>query len=214
MLVFCPQVFISLYQDSCHSSSYFIPKQHYLKQEGRGKGQKQTNKQTISLQASLLLWKENLPLPAKSSVDFTSLPGTGSHDHPLSSVRFSPSIMSDSLRPHGLQHARFPCPSTTPRVTQTQVQQVGDAIQPPHPLSLPFCPALVFSSIRVSSSESVLRNRWPKYWSFSFSISPSNEYSGLISFRTDWLDLLTVQGTLKSLPQHHSSKAWILLITL
>ena len=68
----------------------------------------------------------------------------------------------------------------------------------------------IFSSIRVFSSESVLHIRWPKYWSFSFSISPSNEYSGLISFRMDWLDLLAVQGTLKSLLQHHSSKASIL----
>ena len=75
------------------------------------------------------------------------------------------------------------------------------------------CPLLlpsVFPSIRVFSNESLLRIRWPKYWSFSFSISPSNEYSGLISFRMDWLDLLTVQGTLKSLLQHHSSKALIL----
>ena len=71
-------------------------------------------------------------------------------------------------------------------------------------------PPSIFLSIRVFSDESVLRIRWPKYWSFSFSISPSNEYSGLISFRVDWLDLLTVQGTLKSLLQHHSSKASIL----
>ena len=77
---------------------------------------------------------------------------------------------------------------------------------PCHPLSLPS----VFPSIRVSSNESVLHIRWPKYWSFSFSISPSNEYSGLISFRMDWLDLLAVQGTLKSLLQHYSSKASIL----
>ena len=76
-----------------------------------------------------------------------------------------------------------------------------------HPLLLP---PSIFSSIRVFSNESVLHIRWPKYWSFSFSISPSNEYSGLISFRMDWLDLLAVQGTLKSLLQHHSSKASIL----
>jgi len=76
-----------------------------------------------------------------------------------------------------------------------------------HPL---FLPPLSIPSIRVFSNESVLRIRWPKYWSFSFSISPSNEYSGLISFRIDWLDLLAVQGTLKSLLQHHSSKASIL----
>ena len=77
-----------------------------------------------------------------------------------------------------------------------------------HPLLL--LPS-IFPSIRVFSKESVLHIRWPKYWSFSFSISPSNEYSGLISFRMDWLDLLAVQGTLKSLPQHHSSKGSILL---
>ena len=74
----------------------------------------------------------------------------------------------------------------------------------------PFLPPSIFPSIRVFSNESVLHIRWPKYWSFSFSISPSNEYSGLISFRMDWLDLLGVQGTLKSLLQHHSSKASIL----
>ena len=74
-------------------------------------------------------------------------------------------------------------------------------------------PLLIFPSIRVFSSESVLHIRWPKYWSFSFSISPSNEYSGLISFRMDWLDLLAAQGTLKSLLQHHSSKASILHCT-
>ena len=76
-----------------------------------------------------------------------------------------------------------------------------------HPLLLP---PSIFPSIKVFSDESVLRIRWPKYWSFSFSISPSNEYSGLISFRMDWLDLLAVQGTLKSLLQHHNSKAWVL----
>ena len=77
-------------------------------------------------------------------------------------------------------------------------------------LCCPFLPPLIFPSIRVFSNESVLRIRWPKYWSFSFNISPSNEYSGLISFRMDWLDLLAVQGTFKSLLQHHSSKASIL----
>ena len=86
---------------------------------------------------------------------------------------------------------------------------VGDAIQSSHPLSSP-SPAPNPSSIRVFSDESTLHMRWPKYWSFSFSIIPSNEHPGLISFRTDWLDLLAVQGTLKSLLQHHSSKASIL----
>ena len=87
--------------------------------------------------------------------------------------------------------------------TQTQVHRVGDAIQPSHPLSSPFLPPIP-PSIRVFSNESTLRIRRPKYWSFSFSFSPSNEHPGLISFRMDWLDLLAVQGTLKSLLQHIS----------
>ena len=91
--------------------------------------------------------------------------------------------------------------------TQTHVHWVGDAIQPSHPLSSLLLLPSIFPSIRVFPSESVLPIRWPKYWSFSFNISPSNEYPGLISFSVDWLDLLAVQGTLKSLLQHHSSKA-------
>ena len=90
------------------------------------------------------------------------------------------------------------------------VHQVSDAIQPSHPLSSPSPPSFNLSQHQVFSRELVLCIRWPKYWSFSFSISPSNEYSGLISYRIDWLDLLVVQGTLKSLLQHHSSKASIL----
>ena len=97
-----------------------------------------------------------------------------------------------------------------PELTQTHVHRVGDAIQPSHPLSSPSPPAPNPTSIRVFSSESTLHMRWPKYWSFHFSISPSNEHSGLISFRMDWLDLLAVQGTPKGLLQHHSSKASIL----
>ena len=97
-----------------------------------------------------------------------------------------------------------------PELTQTHVHRVSDAIQPSHPLSSPSPPAPNPPSIRVFSNESTLRLRWPKYWSFSFSISPSSEYSGLISFRMDWLDLLAVQGTLKSLLQHHRSKTSIL----
>ena len=97
-----------------------------------------------------------------------------------------------------------------PEFTQAHVHWVGDAIQPSHPLSSPSPPALSLSQCQVFSNESVLRIRWTKYWSFSFSLSPSNEYLGLISFRIDWLDLLAVQGTLKSLLQHHSSKASIL----
>ena len=116
--------------------------------------------------------------------------------------------MSDSLRPHGLQHSRPPCPSPTPGVYQTHVYWVSDAIQLSHPPTLLLLPS-IFSSIRVFSNESVLI-RGTKYWSFSFRISPSNEYSGLISFRIDWLDLLAVQGTLESLLPYHSSKASIL----
>ena len=97
-----------------------------------------------------------------------------------------------------------------PEFAQTLVHRVGDAIQPSHPLSSPSPSTLNFSHIRVFLNESVLHIKWPKYWSFSFSISHSNEHSGLISFRMDWLDLLAVQVTLKSLLQHHSSKASIL----
>ena len=95
-------------------------------------------------------------------------------------------------------------------LAQTHVHGVGDAIQPSHPLSSPSPSAFNLAQIRVSSNESVLCINWPKYWRFSFSISPSNEYSGLISFRIDQLDLLEVQGILKSLLQHHSLKASIL----
>jgi len=94
-----------------------------------------------------------------------------------------------------------------PELAQTHVHRVSNAIQPSHPLLLP---PSIFPSIRVFSNEYILHIRWPKYWSFSFNISPSNEYSGLTSFRMDWWDLFAVQGTLKSLLQHHSSKASIL----
>ena len=97
-----------------------------------------------------------------------------------------------------------------PEFTQTYIHRVSDAIQPSHPLSSPSPPAPIPPSIRVFSKESTLRMRWPKYWSFSFSIIPSKEIPGTISFRMDWLDLLAVQGTLQSLLQHHSSKASIL----
>ena len=93
--------------------------------------------------------------------------------------------------------------------TQTHAHWVGDATQPSHPLSSLLILPPIPPSIRVFSNESTLCMRWPKYWSFSFSISPSKEHSGLISFRMDWLDLLAVQGTLKSFLQHHSSKASI-----
>ena len=97
-----------------------------------------------------------------------------------------------------------------PEFTQTHVHQVSDAIQPSHPLSSPSPPAPNPSQHQGLSNESTLRMRWPKYWSFSFRIIPSKEHPGLISFRMDWLDLLAVQGNLKNLLQHHSSKASIL----
>ena len=120
------------------------------------------------------------------------------------------SVQSQSRRilcdPMDCSTPGLPVHHQLPELAQTHVHQVRDAIQPSHlcpPLLLPS----VSPSIRVFSSESVLPIRWPKYWSFSFSISPSNEYSELISFRMDWLDLLADQGTRKSLLQHHSSKA-------
>ena len=118
--------------------------------------------------------------------------------------------MSDSLQPHELQHVRPPCPLATPGVYSNSCplsRWCHLTISSCHPLLL--LPS-IFPSIRVLSNDSVLPIRWPKYWSFSFSISPSSEHPGLISSRMDWLDLLAVQGTLKSLLQHHSSKASIL----
>ena len=113
----------------------------------------------------------------------------------LSSVQFSWSVVTNFLQPNWLQHARLPCPSPTLELTQTQ--SIESVIPSNHLIPChPFLPPWIFPSIRIFSSESVLCIRWPEYWSFSFSISPSSEYSGLISFR---LDLLAVQGTLKSL---------------
>ena len=128
----------------------------------------------------------------------------------LSSANFSLSVVSDSLWPHGLQHTRLPCPSPTPRAYSNS----GPSSWWCHPTTSSSHPLLLLPSVfprnRLFSNESVFHIRWPKHWSFSFSISPSNEHPGLISFRMDWLDLLAVQGTLKSLLQHHSSKACII----
>ena len=126
------------------------------------------------------------------------------------SVQFSHSVVSHCLQPHGLQHARPPCPSLSPGVHSNSCPSswwchptISSSVDP-------FSSHLQSFPASRSSNESTLYMRWPKYWSFSFSISPSNEHPGLISFRMDWLDLLAVQGTLKSLLQHHSSKASIL----
>ena len=126
----------------------------------------------------------------------------------LSQMLFSRSLVSDSLWPHGLQHSRPPCPSPTPGVYSNSCP----LCQWCHPtisssvVSFSSCP----QSFPASGSFQMSQFRLPKYWSFGFNISPSNEYSGLISFRMDWLDLLVVQGTLRSLLQYHSSKASVL----
>ena len=104
----------------------------------------------------------------------------------------------------------FLIPHSLPEFAQTHVHWVSDAIQPSHPLSPRLLLPTIFPSIRVFSNESAFQIRWSKYWSFSFSISPSSEYAGLISFRIDWFDLLAVQKALKSLLQHHNSKASVL----
>ena len=119
--------------------------------------------------------------------------------------------MSDSLQPHGVQHNQTSLSITSSwsllKFMSIESMMPSNHLILCHPLLL--LPS-IFPSIRVSSNEAVLHTRWPKYWSFSFNINPSNEYSGLISFRIDWFDLLAVQGTLKSLLQHHTSKASIL----
>ena len=125
-----------------------------------------------------------------------------------SSVQFSRSVVSDSLRPRESQHARLPSPSSTPGVYSNSCLSsrwchlaISSSVSP-----FSSCPQ---SPIRVFSNESTLRMKWPEYWGFSLSISSSSEHPGLVSFRMDWLDLLAVQGTLKSLLQHHGSKASI-----
>ena len=118
--------------------------------------------------------------------------------------------MANSLRPMNCSMPGLPVYHQLSESTQTHVHTVGDAIQTSHLLSPLLLLPSIFPRIRVFSNESALRSRWPKYRSFSFSISPSNEHPGLISFRMGWLDLLAVQGTLKSLLQHRSSKASIL----
>ena len=129
--------------------------------------------------------------------------------HLFISVPFSHSMASDSMWPYGLQHARLPSLSPTPRACSNSCPLSQWCHPKISSSALLFLPS-IFPSIRGFSKELILRIRWPKYWSFSFSIRPSNEYSRLVSFRIDWLDLLAVQETLKNLLQHHSSKASIL----
>ena len=117
--------------------------------------------------------------------------------------------MPNSCNPMDYSTPGFSVHHQLPEPAQTHVHQVSDAIQPSQPLSFPSPPAFNLSQHQVFSNESVLHIRWPKYWSFSFNIRPSSEHPGLISIRMNWLDLLAVQGTLKSLLQHHSSKASI-----
>ena len=139
-------------------------------------------------------------------------PWKKSYDQPQ--IRISCSVLSNSLRPHESQHARPPCPSPTPGVHSDSIQTLTsiESVMPSSHLSL--CHPLFLlppipPTIRVFSNESTLCMRWPKYWSYSFSIIPSKEIPGLI-FRMDWLHLLAVQGTLKSRLQHHSSNSLVL----
>ena len=135
----------------------------------------------------------------------------GIRSYQFSSVQFSRSVMSNSLWPHGLQHARPPCPSPNPGVYSNSCPLSRWCHPTVSSSVIPFSSCLqIFPSIRVFSNESVHCIRWPKYWSFSFNISPSNEHPGLISFTMDWLDLLAVQGTLRSFLQYHSTEASIL----
>ena len=177
---------------------------------------------SIFLRTSLSVPLESCaPIQALASVLHGQLPSWGHATNSFHSSlswyvslmkysQFSHSVVSDSVRHHGLQH--------TCRLSITNCRSLPklmsiESVMPSNHLILCWpllLPPSIFPSIRVFSNESVLHIKWPKYWSFSFSISPSNEHSGLIPFRMDWLDLLAVQGTLESLLQHHSSKASIL----
>ena len=156
------------------------------------------SKTFLSPQKELLLPKSGLPLLRQPLCNFCH--------HQFSSVAQSRPTLCD---PMDCSTPGFPVHYQLPELAQTQVHWAGDAIQPSHPLSSPSPPTFNLSQHQVLF-QWVLYIRWPNHWSFSFSISPSNEYSGLVSFRMDWLDLLAVQGILNSLLQHHSSKASIL----
>ena len=163
--------------------------------------------------------KQNTDLEIKLMVTKGEMSGEGINQEirinintQLSSVQFSSvALLCLTLcNPMDCSLPGFPVHHQLLELAQTHVHRVGHAIQPPYPRSSLLLPPLIFPSIRVFSNKSVLHIKWPRYWSFCFSISPSNDYSGLISFRRDLLDLLTVQGTLKSLLQHHTSRASIL----
>ena len=164
----------------------------------------------MATHSSILTWKNSMDRGAWQAI----VHGVAKHWTWLSlhtSVQFSPSIMSNALWPRGLQYGQASLSITNSKSLLKLVSI--ESVMPSNHLILYYpllFPPSIFPSIRVFSNESVLCIRWPKYCSFSFNISPPNEYSGLISFRIDWLDLLAVQGTLKSLLQHHSSKASIL----
>ena len=128
-------------------------------------------------------------------------------NHFIYFFQFCRSVVSDSLCPMDCSMPGFPVHHQLLEPAQTHVHWVSDIIHPSHPLLSPSPPAFNLSSIKVFSNEPVLCIRWPNYWSFIFRICPSSEYSGLISFRVDWFEFLMVQGALKSLLQHHSSKA-------
>ena len=153
------------------------------------------SKQNFGKKKQYALWCCSLthPLEIYWEADRDYSPKKSLHSVQFSSITQSCSSLCD---PMDCSTPGFPAHHQLPEFTQTHVHWVGDAIQPPHPLSSPSPPALIHPSIRVFSNESTLCMRWPKYWSFSFSISPSKESPGLISFRMDWLDLLAVQGTL------------------
>ena len=131
------------------------------------------------------------------------------HVMPISQFSSVAQLCPTLCNPMNCRTPGLPVHYQLPELTQTHVHRVGDAIQPSHPLLSPSPPAPNPSQHQGFYNKSTLHMRWPKYWSFSFSISPSNEHPGLISFRMDWLDLFAVHGTFKSLLQHHSSKASI-----
>ena len=157
-----------------------------------------TKKCSHNLKESYFIWWERLGFWARETETTYQL------------LLFSCSVVSNSLWPHGPQRARFPCPLPLPELAQTHVHWVSDVIQPSHLLSSRYPPAFNLSQHQELYKWVNSLHQWSKYWSFTFSISLSNEYLGLTSLRMDWLYLLAVQGTLKSRLQYHSSKASML----